>query len=75
MLSELSRELGAGPRVRQNLALVYSLAGRPQDAAALARRDFSGARLRHNLALYESCVAWTDRGSPPTWCAAAATRR
>lgn len=54
MLSELSRELGAGPRVRQNLALVYSLAGRPQDAAELARRDFSGARLRHNLALYES---------------------
>ena len=54
ILSELSHELGAGPRVRQNLALVYSLAGRPQDAAALARRDFSGARLRHNLALYES---------------------
>ena len=52
MLSELSRELGAGPRVRQNLAL--GLAGRPQDAAALARRDFSGARLQHNLALYES---------------------
>lgn len=54
MLSELSRELGAGPRVRQNLALVYSLAGRLQDAAALARQDFSGARLQHNLALYES---------------------
>ena len=54
MLSELSRELGAGPRVRQNLALVYSLAGRPQDAAAIAQRDFTGARLRHNLALYDS---------------------
>jgi hypothetical protein len=54
MLSELSRELGAGPRVRQNLALVYSLAGRQDDAAAIAQRDLTGARLRHNLALYES---------------------
>ena len=54
MLSELSRELGAGPRVRQNLALVYSLAGRPQEAAAIAQRDLTGARLRHNLALYDS---------------------
>jgi nucleoid-associated protein YgaU len=54
MLSELSRELGAGARVRQNLALVYSLAGRTDDAAAIAQRDLTGARLRHNLALYES---------------------
>jgi cytochrome c-type biogenesis protein CcmH/NrfG len=54
MLRGLSRELGAGPRVRQNLALVYALAGRAEDAAAMAHRDFAGARLRHNLALYES---------------------
>ena len=54
MLRDLSRELGAGPRVRQNLALVYALAGRAEDAAAMAQRDFSGARLRHNLALYDS---------------------
>jgi Flp pilus assembly protein TadD/LysM repeat protein len=54
MLRELSRELGAGPRVRQNLALVYALAGRAEDAAAMAQRDFVGARLRHNLALYDS---------------------
>jgi Flp pilus assembly protein TadD len=54
MLRDLSRELGAGPRVRQNLALVYALAGRAEDAAAMAQRDFAGARLRHNLALYDS---------------------
>jgi Flp pilus assembly protein TadD len=54
MLRDLSRELGAGPRVRQNLALVYALAGRAEDAASMAQRDFAGARLRHNLALYES---------------------
>jgi Flp pilus assembly protein TadD len=54
MLRDLSRELGAGPRVRQNLALVYALTGRAEDAAAMAQRDFSGARLRHNLALYDS---------------------
>lgn len=54
MLRELTREMGAGPRVRQNLALVYALSGRAEDAAAMAQRDFSGGRLRHNLALYDS---------------------
>ena len=43
---------GASPRLRQNLALVYGLAGRDADAARVARTDLSDGEVQRNLAYY-----------------------
>jgi Flp pilus assembly protein TadD len=55
MLSRLAGAPGASnPRIRQNLALVYALAGRTNEAFAVTRQDLSEREARNNLALYES---------------------
>ena len=44
----------AGLRVRQNLALVYGLAGQTEKAAAVASMDLKDEEVRNNLAYYQS---------------------
>jgi Tfp pilus assembly protein PilF len=39
-------------RIELNLSLVYASAGKPDEAANIARRYFSGAELNNNLGLY-----------------------
>lgn len=47
------RDGRTGPRLRQNLALIYGLAGRDRDARALLRLDLDEAAVRNNVAYYE----------------------
>lgn len=54
LLTKLVDEPQAGARARQNLALVYGLAGRSQDAAKLIRIDFDERAVQNNLAYYET---------------------
>ncbi len=52
----IAAELRAGnstPRLRQNLALVYGLEGRFDDARALLRIDLDEGSVRNNIAYYE----------------------
>ena len=61
MLRELAAAPGATPRVRQNLALVYGLAGQPERAAAVARIDLDEASVRNNLAYYQALRGLSGR--------------
>ncbi len=54
MLAKLVDEPRAGNRPRQNLALVYGLAGRSGEAAKLIRIDFDERTVQNNLAYYET---------------------
>jgi Flp pilus assembly protein TadD len=54
LLAKLVDEPRAGTRPRQNLALVYGLAGRNADAAKLIRIDFDERTVQNNLAYYET---------------------
>jgi Flp pilus assembly protein TadD len=54
MLAKLVDEPQAGSRPRQNLALVYGLAGRSGEAAKLIRIDFDERTVQNNLAYYET---------------------
>jgi Flp pilus assembly protein TadD len=54
LLRQIVADGNAGRRVRQNLALVYALAGRIRDAEAVVGTDLSAAEARNNLAFYES---------------------
>ncbi|MCH8038427.1 MAG: hypothetical protein IIC53_15070, partial [Proteobacteria bacterium] len=59
--TRILREIAADPlatvRNRQNLALVYGLAGQPAKAAKIARMDLDEAAVRNNLAYYETLRA------------------
>lgn len=57
ILGKLIREPGTLPRHRQNLALIYGLAGRPSEAAGVARLDFDEPTVQNNLAYYETLRA------------------
>jgi Flp pilus assembly protein TadD len=48
-------------RQRQNLALIYGLAGERDRAARLAGQDLDPSAVRHNLAFYERLRALHDR--------------
>lgn len=52
VLGSAAKDPMAGPRLRQNLALVYGLAGRDKDAARIASIDLSQAEVARNLAYY-----------------------
>ncbi|MFN4284005.1 MAG: tetratricopeptide repeat protein, partial [Alphaproteobacteria bacterium] len=54
LLAKLVDEPRAGARPRQNLALVYGLAGRNAEAAKLIRIDFDERTVQNNLAYYET---------------------
>jgi len=54
MLQELVRDSGAAPYVRGNLALVYGLAGRANDARATLALDMSASEIEENLRTYRA---------------------
>jgi hypothetical protein len=62
LLEPATREATAGPRVRQNLALAYALAGDWQKARTTAAQDVSpaelSARLQHWAALAQPKASW-----------------
>lgn len=49
------------PRYRQNLAMIYGLAGRPTDAETIARIDLSEQSVQNNLAYFEVLRSLDDR--------------
>ena len=53
-LREIAGDPVAGRRARQNLALVYALAGQNDKAAAVASMDLKDDEVRNNLAYYAS---------------------
>jgi Flp pilus assembly protein TadD len=61
ILGRLVNEAGANTRHRQNLSLIYGLAGRPADAARVARLDFDEPTVQNNLAYYETLRAMPAR--------------
>ena len=54
MLQELVRDPVAAPHVRGNLALVYGLAGRENDARATLALDLSAQEIEQNIRVYQS---------------------
>ncbi len=52
ILEPLGNAVSASVQHRQNLALAYGLAGREDDAAAMARQDLVEADVQKNLAFY-----------------------
>ncbi|HUN46766.1 MAG TPA: tetratricopeptide repeat protein, partial [Stellaceae bacterium] len=61
-LSEVVTQPGATARNRQNLALVYGLAGDNQHAASVARSDLDEQAVRSNLAYYTLLRSMDDLG-------------
>ncbi|HXP74552.1 MAG TPA: tetratricopeptide repeat protein [Stellaceae bacterium] len=61
-LSDLASRPGATPRNRQNLALVYGLAGDNTHAALVARSDLDEAAVRNNLAYFTLLRSLDDVG-------------
>src|SRR5215470_15851643 len=61
-LSDLASRPGATPRNRQNLALVYGLAGDDVHAALVARTDLDEAAVRNNLAYFTLLRSLDDVG-------------
>lgn len=61
-LSDLVARPGATVRYRQNLALVYGLAGDNDHAASIARGDLDEAAIRNNLAYYTLLRSLDDVG-------------
>jgi Flp pilus assembly protein TadD len=60
LLEPIARQPNATPRQRQNLALIYGLAGNRDKAAAVARLDLDEISVRRNLAFYETLRAMGD---------------
>lgn len=53
LLTPMARSSTATPRIRQNLALIYGLAGNTQQAAELNRMDLDSGSTEANLRFYE----------------------
>jgi Flp pilus assembly protein TadD/cell division septation protein DedD len=60
-LTDAAAGPAATPRTRQNLALVYGLAGDTEKAAAAARGDLDEASVKNNLAYYALLRGMDDR--------------
>jgi Flp pilus assembly protein TadD len=60
LLEPIARQPQATPRQRQNLALIYGLAGERDKAAAVGRLDLDEISVRRNLAFYETLRAMND---------------
>ena len=67
LMRGLAREPGAGPKLRQNLAMIYGLAGRLGEARAIAAMDLPPPAVANNMALYQRI-----QDLPPSQRAAAA---
>jgi Flp pilus assembly protein TadD len=61
ILKPMALGTAATPRLRQNLALAYGLAGDMDNAARIARVDLDEAAVRHNLGYYATLRALPDR--------------
>ena len=59
-LGEIADDIGAPPRYRLNLALIYGLAGDDKKAAAIARTTLDDASVRNNLAYYTMLRGMSD---------------
>jgi Flp pilus assembly protein TadD len=64
ILSELNRDKKANPRTRGNLALLYGLAGRDREAAAVLSADLSSSQVQSNLAYYRELRGLLKQGKP-----------
>lgn len=64
VLEETARDPKAGPRTRQNLALVYGLAGEMDEAALTARADLQPDTVERNLAYYRALRSARDTEAP-----------
>lgn len=53
IMASMARSSNATPRIRQNLALIYGLAGDAQRAAALSRVDLDATKTDANLRFFE----------------------
>jgi Flp pilus assembly protein TadD len=60
-LAEIAEDIGAPPRYRLNLALVYGLAGDDKKAAAIAHTTLDEASVRNNLAYYAMLRGMGDK--------------
>jgi Flp pilus assembly protein TadD len=60
LLEPIARQPNATLRQRQNLALIYGLAGDRDKAAAVGRLDLDEISVRRNLAFYETLRAMND---------------
>jgi Flp pilus assembly protein TadD len=60
LLEPIARQPRASSRQRQNLALIYGLAGERDKAAAVARLDLDEISVRRNLTFYETLRAMND---------------
>jgi Flp pilus assembly protein TadD len=60
LLESVTGGVGATPRERQNLALVYGLAGEWEKSARVARLDLDEQAVRRNLAFYQTLKALGD---------------
>jgi Flp pilus assembly protein TadD len=60
LLEPIARAPGSTVRQRQNLALVYGLAGQHDRAAQVARMDLDETSVRQNLVFYETLRAMND---------------
>lgn len=61
ILKPMALGTAATPRLRQNLALAYGLAGDMDNAARIARVDLDETAVRHNLGYYATLRALPDR--------------
>ena len=61
MLEKAASDPQATPRIRQNLALAYGLAGNDQKAAEIAKIDLDPAQVQANLGYYEYLRLLHDR--------------
>jgi Flp pilus assembly protein TadD len=61
MLEKAARDPSATPRIRQNLALAYGLAGDDARAAEVAKLDLNPAQVQANLGFYEYLRLLHDR--------------
>jgi Flp pilus assembly protein TadD len=64
ILQDLIRDPNAAPHVRGNLALVYGLAGRDEDARATLKTDMSSAKIEENIGVYHSLRRLMLEGKP-----------
>jgi Flp pilus assembly protein TadD len=60
-LADIAEDVGAPPRYRLNLALVYGLAGDDKKAAAIAHTTLDEASVRNNLAYYAMLRGMGDK--------------
>jgi len=64
ILGELARDGSATSKTRGNLALVYGLAGRDKEAAAVLSTDLSSSQVQNNLAYYRELRGMLLKGRP-----------